>query len=203
MQRAVSILGVLCAPKADENASALLEHAVAGAQSSAPSSVRLLSLAGKRIQAPSACADASCSTCHTEGASACKDHKDAMLEIAERLAEADIVLHGVPVYFSRVPERVRTYAERWASLGMAERMRGKVLAVVCVSGDPDAGAMCGEVVALLRGLAEQSGMQWGGSVSVFSDVKGALTKDEKALAAAYELGLECAKLCISHSSVAS
>lgn len=187
----MKVLGILGSPRIGGNSDILLEQALAGAKE-AGAQVEKIVLAQKKI---SGCLD--CDQCDETGVCVIQDD---MLEIQERILEADCLIHSVPVYFWSMTSQMKAYLDRWCSFFDAEwrwhkhiypRMKGKKIGLIAVCGDRDIHTS-DPIVTSFKNTAEFSKMKWMGAVQASAGPKGEIEKDQGAKAAAYELGKKMA-----------
>eukprot|EP00727_Mastigamoeba_balamuthi_P008095 m51a1_g3906 hypothetical protein (205) ;mRNA; r:129057-129941 len=188
-KRAVRVLGVHCSPARDGNSAALLSSALEGARE-AGATVKEISLSALSYAPCDYCA-----ACHRSGGSCVR--KDDMQLIYKEILEADVIIHATPIFFFHMPAHAKSYLDRWTAFytaewgwraDLADQMKQKTVAVMCVCGDTDHETMCKPVVDTFKQLVKFGGMQWGGSLTVTGETKGAVAENKEALVGAHELG---------------
>ncbi|MBP1700345.1 MAG: multimeric flavodoxin WrbA [Deltaproteobacteria bacterium] len=159
----MKVLGILGSPRVGGNSDILLEQALAGAKN-AGAEVEKIVLSKKKI---SGCLD--CGKCNETGICAIKDD---MLEIHQRVLEADAIIHSVPVYFWAMTSQMKAYLDRWCVFFDAEwqwqkayrpKMKGK-------------------------STCQFSGLNLIGVVQASASTKGEIAKNEGIKKQAYDLG---------------
>lgn len=187
----MKVLGILGSPRLGGNSDILLEQALQGA-SEAGAQVEKIALAHKKI---SGCLD--CDQCDDTGVCVIQDD---MVEIREKILEADSIIHSVPVYFWSMTSQMKAYLDRWCAFFDAEwrwhkhiypRMKGKGIALITVCGDRNVHT-ADPIVTSFKNTAEFSKMRWIGAVQASAGPKGEIEKDQRAKSLAYELGKKAA-----------
>ncbi len=187
----MKVLGILGSPRVGGNSDILLEQALAGARD-AGAQVEKIVLAQKKI---SGCLD--CDQCDDTGICVIQDD---MLQIQEKILEANSIIHSVPVYFWSMTAQMKAYLDRWCAFFDSEwrwhkhiypKMKGKRIGLITVCGDRD--VHTGDpIVTSFRNTAEFSKLSWMGAVQASAGPKGEIAKDQKAKAEAYRLGQRAA-----------
>lgn len=183
----MKVLGILGSPRVGGNSDILLDQALEGAKD-AGAEVEKIVLSQKRI---SGCLD--CKKCNETGICAIKDD---MLEIHQKILEADAIIHSVPVYFWAMTAHMKSYLDRWCAFFDGEwnwhkayhpRMKGKKIGLITVCGDPDV-SIADPIVYSFKNTCNFSGLKWLGVVQASAAEKGEVAENEKAKKEAYELG---------------
>jgi len=122
----LKILGVSCSPRPAGNTQILLEEALDGARTEG-AEIELISLKGKEIKPCDACG-----ACHKTG----KCHiTDDMAEVYGKMAEADGIIFGTPVYFYGMPAQLKTLIDRtFAPPGEGKSLSNKVGGAIVTAG---------------------------------------------------------------------
>ena len=131
-----------------------------------------------------------CTSCYKTGKCALKDDLN---DVLDDFVNSDIVVHAFPIWYFGMPGFVKVYVDRWTSLynphwagfrsEIADKMKGKVTAVLSVCGAPNADEMCESSISVFRTTFNLSRViKWAGSVST------AGSKMEKALVDSEKLG---------------
>jgi len=121
----MKILGLSCSPRKQGNTAALLEEALKGAKQGG-AEVELYSVSGKNIQPCDGCWGCmKTGECHI---------KDDMQELYGKMAEADGIIFGTPIYFYSMGGQMKTIIDRTISLGPGRRLANKVGGVVVTCG---------------------------------------------------------------------
>jgi len=122
----MKILGISCSPRKNGNTVAMLEKVLAGAKADG-ADIELYSVAGKNIQPCDGCWGCMKSgECHI---------KDDMQELYDKIAEADGIVYGTPIYFYSMTAQAKAVIDRSMALNQPERGRAnKVGGIVTVCG---------------------------------------------------------------------
>ncbi len=178
----MKVLGISCSPRLGGNTEILVNEALAGAKECG-AAVELLTLAGKNIKPCDACG-----SCHKTGACHIKDD---MQPIYQKLLVADGIVIGAPVYFYTVCAQAkilldRTYALRYPKIRMANKVGG----AIAVAGRQGAQA----ALDVVQRYFINNHMPVVDQVDGLAGAKGAITKDERAMKSAFEVGRQMALL---------
>jgi len=183
----MKVLGILGSPRVGGNSDILLEQALLGARE-AGAEVEKIVLCRKKI---SGCLN--CEKCNETGICAIKDD---MLEIHQKILEADCILHSVPVYFWAMTAQMKAYLDRWCAFFDAEwrwhkayypKMKGKRIGLITVCGDPDV-STADPIVHSFKSTCQFTKLQWVGVVQASASARGEIDKNEAAKKKAYALG---------------
>lgn len=183
----MKVLGVMGSPRVRGNSDILLSQALAAAKE-AGAKVGKIILDRKQI---SGCKD--CKKCNKTGICVITDD---MTEIKEKILEAHVIIHSVPVYFWSMTAQMKAYLDRWCVFFDADwnwhriyypQMHGKRIGLITVCGDPDVHT-ADPIVHSFKSTAEMTGMRWLGVVMASAAEKGEIANNEAALREAYELG---------------
>jgi multimeric flavodoxin WrbA len=188
----MKILGIMGSPRVGGNSDILLDEALAGAKA-AGAAVEKIILDRKKI---AGCKD--CTKCNETGICVIKDD---MLEIHQKILDADAIIHSVPVYFWSMTGQMKTYLDRWCAFFDAEwrwqkayyqKMKGKRVGLITVCGDPNVHT-ADPIVHSFKSTAEMTKMNWLGVVMAAAADKGDIAQNKAALQQARELGEKAAK----------
>ena len=183
----MKVLGILGSPRVGGNSDILLEQALAGAKN-AGAEVEKIVLSKKKI---SGCLD--CGKCNETGICAIKDD---MLEIHQRILEADAIIHSVPVYFWAMTSQMKAYLDRWCVFFDAEwqwqkayrpKMKGKRIGLITLCGDSNV-STADPIVHSFKSTCQFSGLNLIGVVQASASTKGEIAKNEGIKKQAYDLG---------------
>src|SRR4030043_1109089 len=186
------VLGILGSPRAGGNSDILLEQALAGAKD-AGGEVEKIVLSQKKV---SGCLD--CGKCNDTGVCAIKDD---MLEINQKILEADVVIHSVPVYFWAMTSQMKAYLDRWCAFFDAEwrvhkayrpKMKVKRIGLITLCGDPNV-ATADPIVHRFKHTCQFSGLKFLNVVQASAAAKGEIAGNEEAKKQAYDLGKKAAQ----------
>jgi multimeric flavodoxin WrbA len=183
----MKVLGIMGSPRIGGNSDLLLDQALAGV-GEAGGEVEKIVLVKKNI---SGCYD--CKKCNETGICAVKDD---MPEIHQKILEAQVLIHSVPVYFWSMTGQMKVYLDRWCALFDANwrwhkayfpKMKGKGIGLITVCGDPDV-QTADPIVHSFKNTADFTQMKWIGAVMASATEKGDIAQNEKALKEAFDLG---------------
>ena len=187
----MKVLGILGSPRVGGNSDILLEQALAGAKDGGVEVEKII-LSQKKI---SGCLD--CGKCNDTGVCAIKDD---MVEINQKILEADVVIHSVPVYFWAMTSQMKAYLDRWCAFFDAEwrvhkayrpRMKVKKIGLITVCGDPNV-STSDPIVHSFKNTCQFSGLKLLDVVQVSAAAKGEIANNEVAKKKAYDLGRKSA-----------
>jgi multimeric flavodoxin WrbA len=187
----MKVLGIMGSPRVGGNSDILLDGALAGAKE-AGAEVEKIILDRKKI---AGCKD--CKKCNETG---CCVIKDDMLEIHQKILDADAIIHSVPVYFWSMTSQMKAYLDRWCALFDAEwrwqkayypQMKGKRIGLITVCGDPNVHT-ADPIVHSFKSTADMTKMNWLGEVMTSAADKGDIAQNKAALQQAFELGKKAA-----------
>ena len=178
----MKVLGISCSPRPSGNTQVLLEEALEGARSEG-AEAEYFSLAGKDIKPCDACG-----SCHKTG----KCHiTDDMTEVYEKMAEADGIIFGTPIYFYGMSAQLKALIDRtFAPPGKGKSFTNKVGGVIVVAGSVgiiDALKDLYFYFAIKRTVA-------GNWVGAYANGKGDVKNMAGAMKAAHELGREMVQI---------
>ncbi len=178
----MKILGLSCSPRREGNTEILVGEALDGARGEG-AEVELFSVAGKEIKPCDGC-----QTCIKTG----KCHiKDDMQTVYQKLAEADGIIFGTPIYFYGMTAQAKAIMDRTYSVRRPEfRLINKVGGIIAVAGS--IGLM--EAIKDLYFYIAINHMVAADYVSAYATEKGAIRSNERAMKAAWELGREMVQL---------
>jgi multimeric flavodoxin WrbA len=183
----MKILGIMGSPRIGGNSDLLLDQALAGARD-AGGEVEKIILVQKKI---SGCYD--CKKCNDSGICAVKDD---MPEIHQKILEAQVIIHSVPVYFWSMTSQMKAYLDRWCALFDANwrwhkvyfsKMKDKGIGLITVCGDPDVHT-ADPIVHSFKNTADFTKLKWIGAVMASATEKGEIAQNETALEEAFDLG---------------
>jgi len=183
----MKVLGILGSPRIGGNSDILLDQALAGAKD-AGAEVEKIILSQKKI---SGCFD--CGKCNETGVCAVKDD---MLEIRQKILEAEAIIHSVPVYFWAMTSQMKAYLDRWCAFFDAEwrwhkhyypKMKGKKIGLITVCGDADV-STADPIVHSFKTTCNFTKLNWLGAVMASASAKGEIAQNEAAKREAYALG---------------
>lgn len=187
----MKILGILGSARVGGNSDILLGQALAGAKDGG-AEVEKVILSQKKI---SGCLD--CGKCNKTGICAIKDD---MLEIHQKILEADAIIHASPLYFWAMTTHMKAYLDRWCAFFDKDwnwhkvyypKMKGKRMGVITVCGDPDPHT-ADPIVHSFKSTCEFSGLNLMGVVQASAGGKGEIDKNKRVKREAYELGKKLA-----------
>ena len=125
----MKILGISCSPRENGNTVAMLTEALHAAKESG-AEVELYSVAGKDIQFCD-----SCWSCWTTQTGKCHI-KDDLTTLLDKMADADGIIFGVPVYFHGMSAQSKAIIDRTIALASPRRnLLNKVCGVVVSAGE--------------------------------------------------------------------
>ena len=122
----MKILGISCSPRKEGNTVTLLNEALQSAKQEG-ADTELYSVSGKNIQPCDGCWGCTkTGKCHIE---------DDMQELYGKMAEADGIIFGTPIYFYGMTAQAKAIIDRTIAMGGPERsLANKVGGVVAVCG---------------------------------------------------------------------
>ena len=173
----MKILGLSCSPRKSGNTTILLEEALSGAQQEG-AETELFSVSGKDIRPCDGCW--SCigtGDCHI---------KDDMQSLLLKMAEADGIIFGTPVYVYSMTGQAKIIMDRMISLNLANKVGG----VVVVAGSL---GIIDPVKDLYFNMVIRK-MLPANLVAVYANDKGEVRKMEQCMKAAYNLGREMVQI---------
>ena len=122
----MKILGICCSPRKAGNTELLIEKALEGARE-AGAETELYRMAGRDIRPCDGC-----SSCRKTGVCHIQDD---MQEVYEKMAAADGIIFGTPVYFYSMDAQAKTLIDRTFSMNRPESsLENKVGGVITVAG---------------------------------------------------------------------
>ncbi len=173
----MKILGLSFSPRKDGNTMIVLDQVLQGARQE-NAETELVSLAGKNIRPCEGCY-----ACQRTGI--CKIQDDDAPAILDKMAAADGVVFGTPIYFYSLVGQGKMLIDRTFSLSQPERsLANKVGGVVALAGS----------LGLVDGLKDlyfymvTRQMLPASFVAVYGGAKGEVRKREKAMHQAFVLG---------------
>ena len=178
----MNILAISCSPRKRGATVEVLEEALRGAKEEG-SNVELYSVSGKTLNG---CV--SCYSCREKGECILEDD---MAELLSKMAEADGILFGTPIYYYGMTAQAKAIIDRSFSMNTPEKsLKNKVGGIVTVAGS------LGMVDALkdfyfffaVRQMLPAS------YVAIYSGAVDDLKKLEKGMKAARDLGRQMVKL---------
>ena len=178
----MNVLGIVCSPRKGGNTEILIKEALAGANEGGAES-ELLTMWDKEIKPCDGCG-----ACHKTGVCHIKDD---MLIVSKKMLNADGIIFGTPVYFYTLSAQAkilldRTYALRYPKI----RLAGKVGGAIAVAGRQGAQ---GALDVFHRYFVNQH-IFIVDQIDGLAGSKGAITKDERAMKSALEVGRQMALL---------
>ncbi len=178
----MNVLGISSSPRPSGNTVTLIEEVLAGARAEG-AETELFSLAGKEIKPCDGCnACFKTGSCHIE---------DDMAAVYGKMAAADGIIFGTPVYFYGMPAQLKALIDRtYAPPPDGGRMTNKVGGIVVVAGSVG-------VVDVLKDLYfyfAVKRMLPGGWLGAYATGKGDIRSMTGALKAAHELGRETVQM---------
>jgi len=181
----VKILAISASPRTAGNTEILLEEALEGTRTEG-ADAELFSLAGKDIKPCD-----SCGSCHRTGT--CHIDDD-MQVVYEKMAEADGIMLGTPVYFYGMTAQLKTMIDRtFAPLPGGKSMANKVGGIVVVAGS--VGVI--DVVKDVYFYFAVKRMLPGNWVGAYANAKGDIKAKPKAMEAARDMGREMVQIANS------
>lgn len=178
----MKILGLSCSPRKLGNTEILVAEALKGAQKEG-AEAELFSLAGKEIKPCDGCY-----ACHGTGECHIKDDMQALYP---KLAAADGIIFGTPIYFYSMASQTKAVIDRsYALRRSGARLVNKVGGVIVVAGRLgiiDAIKDFYFYIAINHMVAADY-------VAAYASEKGAIRQDERAMKSAWELGREVVQL---------
>ncbi len=178
----MNVLGISSSPRRSGNTVTLIEEVLAGARTEG-AETDLFSLAGKEIKPCDGCnACFKTGSCHID---------DDMAAVYEKMAAADGIIFGTPVYFYGMPAQLKALIDRtYAPPPGGGRMTNKVGGIVVVAGS--VGVI--DVVKDLYFYFAVKRMLPGGWLGAYATGKGDIQSKTGALKAAHELGRETVQM---------
>ena len=178
----MKILGISCSPRTSGNTDILIVEALEGARAEG-AEAELFSLAGKEIKPCDGCG-----SCHKTG----KCHiDDDMAAVYGKMAEADGIIFGTPIYFYGMAAQCKALIDRtFAPPGKGKSLTNKVGGVVVVAGSVgiiDAVKDLYFYFAVKRMLA-------GNWVGAYVNNRGDISSKTGAMKAARELGQDMVQI---------
>ncbi|MBI4216823.1 MAG: flavodoxin family protein [Chloroflexi bacterium] len=187
----MKVLGIVCSPRKGGNTEVLVQEALRAAAEHG-AETELFSVAGRDLRPCDGCAACRRTMkCHI---------KDDMQALYPKLAEAQGIVMGTPVYFYSVTAQAKIVMDRtYLFLRNATNLRGKVGGVIAVAGRAGAGNanMLMEGFMVLHRMHPVGGLvaHSGGAGVAEADPeenpqadKGRVAGDERAMADAFRLG---------------
>ena len=126
----VKIIGMVGSPREDGNTSFLIKTALKSAED-AGAETELINLGSAEIEPCVAC-----DICKATGECAIYDD---MREISEKLADADGIIMGSPVYFGGVTSQMKMFMDRSRPLRASFKLRDKVCGAIAVGASRNGG----------------------------------------------------------------
>jgi len=189
----MKVLGILGSPRLNGNSDILLGEALAGARDGG-AEVEKIVLSHKKI---SGCMN--CEKCNETGVCTIKDD---MVEIQQKILDADAVIHSVPVYFWAMTSQMKAYLDRWCVFFdgqwrlhdvYAAKIKIKRIGLITVCGDHDV-STANPIVHSFKTLSQFAGLNWLGVVQASALEKGKISENETIKKEAYNLGERGAKI---------
>ncbi len=178
----MKILGLSCSPRKQGNTEILIKEALQAAKADG-AKVELYSVSGKNI--------APCDSCHTCSETGICHTKDDMVEIYDKLIEADGIIFGTPIYFYSMTAQAKAIIDRTIALDQPGRnLANKVGGIVVVAGSM--GLI--EAVKELYFYFITQQMLPANFVAAYASAKGDVKSLRKGMAAASELGRQMVQL---------
>lgn len=178
----MKILGLSCSPRKSGNTTILLEEALSGAQQEG-AETELFSVSGKDIRPCDGCW--SCfgtGDCHIN---------DDMQSLLLKMAEADGIIFGTPVYVYSMTGQAKIIMDRMISLSApGKNLANKVGGVVVVAGSL---GIIDPIKDLYFNMVIRK-MLPANLVAVYANDKGEVRKMERGMKAAYNLGREMVQI---------
>ncbi len=176
------VLGIVCSPRKGGNTEILVREALTGASESG-AETELLALMGKEIKPCDACC-----ACQKTG----KCHiQDDMQPIYEKMLHADGIIIGTPVYFYTVSAQAKIILDRCYALGYPHlQLANKVASAIAVAGRQGAIA----TLNIFQRFFATNHMFSADFVDGLAAVRGGITKDERGMKSAYEMGRQMVAL---------
>ncbi len=188
----MKVLAAVGSPRKEGNTDALVSAILEGA-ASVGAGVEKVNLAELRIEFCDACetciqADPNADYCFKE---------DDMRDLYPKVAEADCLLVGTPVYFFSLSAQTKVFLDRLLPFSSGERIRtlqGKKLALAVVYGDADpAAAGVSNVINVVRQAADYANMRWMGYICGQAENLGDVAENEELLDKARQFGVVLAR----------
>jgi multimeric flavodoxin WrbA len=174
----LKILGICCSPREAGNTELLMEKALEGARE-AGAETELFRMAGRDIQPCDGC-----SSCRKTGVCHIRDD---MQEAYEKMAAADGIIFGTPVYFYSMDAQAKTLIDRTFSMNRpGSSLENKVGGVITVAGS------LGLIDAIkdLYFFIVVRRMIPASFVAAYAGARGGVKDRPKAIEAAFKLGRE-------------
>lgn len=177
----MNLLALLGSPRKNGNTSALLDSFLKGA-ASAGHDAETVFLHDKKI-APCT----SCRSCRVDGVGTgvCVI-KDDMTELYKKFVAADVIVHGMPIYWWSIPAQTKVFLDRIYALNYAV-LKGKKLFLLTTYGGEGHDSGPRLVESSFRDICEFLEMEFGGHMTVFSG-KVPVGRNESALGEAFRMG---------------
>lgn len=183
----MKVVGTVGSPRKGGNTDVLVSAVLEGA-GSVGAAVEKIYLGDLRIDFCDSCetciqADPNADYCFKE---------DDMRDLYPKIAQADCLLVGTPVYFFSLSAQTKVFLDRLLPFSTDERIRtlqGKKVALAVVYGDEDpVAAGVPNVISVVRQAADYSNMRWMGYISGQAEDAGELAEDEDLLGRARRFG---------------
>ena len=178
----MKMLGISCSPRAKGNTVALLSKVFEGARQEG-AETELYGAAGKNIEA--------CRGCRTCGETGECVIKDDMQPLYEKLAKADAIVFGSPIYFYSMTAQAKAIIDRTIAMNRPERsLANKIGGVVVVAGSLGLSEALKDIYFYY--VTRQ--MLPANYVAAYAGPEGDVAKLEKCIKAAHDLGRQMVQM---------
>ena len=182
-------MGVLClkvvafsgSPRARGNTRTLIDEVLRGV-ASVGADCEVVDVASADIRPCRAC-----QSCSTNGICV---QDDDMRSIYPKIAEADVLVLGTPVYFWGPSAQMKAFIDRWYALVNGDdgnRLKGKKAIIVTAYGDDDP-TTPEHVIGMFRTAFHYTGIDLVGVLGVTASAPGDAARNAQAMREAFELG---------------
>jgi len=179
----LKIMGIVCSPRKEGNTEILINEALKEAQKNG-ANTELIRIADMTI---SPCDG--CESCHQDGECRIKD--DAQ-ELYRKLLEAYSIILGSPVYFWSISSQAKTFIDRTYALRYPfHRLNNKACGGIVVAGRK---GCTGALETINMFFLGQDMIPIGLGIAGYSNEKGEVIKDTRAMNGAKSLGKQITKL---------
>jgi multimeric flavodoxin WrbA len=179
----LKVLGIVCSPRKGGNTEILLQEALRGAKESG-AETELLRISEMKI--------ATCDGCMTcRGSGECRIMDD-MQEVYQKIATADGIIIGSPVYFYCVSGQAKTFMDRtYAMRYPSRKLKNKVGGAIAVAGRRGS---VNALSAINNFFLGHDMLVTGIGISSHGTEVGEVQQDERAMQGAKSLGKEVVQL---------
>ncbi|MEJ2241829.1 MAG: flavodoxin family protein [Candidatus Bathyarchaeota archaeon] len=174
----MKILGLIGSPRLGGNTDILVEKILEGSRSKGYSTEKLY-LYDYTI---SLCTD--CQSCKKGDYLCCIN--DEMQKIYPKIAEADVIIFGTPLYWFGPTAKMKMLIDRFRPFVKNRKLEGKK--AIVVSPSADGAAACGPLLGMFKLIFDFLKMTFIAKILVTAYEKGEIARDKQEIDKAYELG---------------